>query len=360
LFYLFKEEENPMNLRLSKRQQSGDRHQHGSGRSHPAGIYLILSSLILMLGMACAPSPASQPAASQSPVFPDLIPLPVGIQPAGFQPEGIAAGDGNTAYVGSIATGGIYQIDLRSGQGQFLVPPEIGRVAIGLAFDRRTGYLYVSGGPSGKAFVYDTKTGKSLAEVTLASSSTTFVNDAVVAGDAVFFTESFQPVIYRMTLNKDGSLPVPLQVDTLSLGSGYDFVPGGFNANGIDATPDAKQVVIVNSTTGALYLVDPQSGAATPIDLGGDTVTLGDGILLDGKTLYVVRNQANEIAVVDLSPDLSSGKVRPDRISSPDFDIPTTLAEFGNSLYAVNARFSTSPTPDTEYQVVRVTKVAGK
>lgn len=341
-----------MNHFFSKRKQSGN--------LLSSGIYSALGGLILILGMACAPSPASQAAASASPVYPDLVPLPVGVQPAGFQPEGIAAGDGNTAYVGSIATGGIYQIDLRSGQGQFLVPPDIGRVAIGLAFDRRTGYLFVSGGPSGKAFVYDTRTGDSLAELTLASSSTTFVNDAVVAGDAVFFTESFQPVIYRLRLNKNGTLPDALQVDTLSLGSAYDFVPGGFNANGIDATPNGNQLVIVNSTTGALYLVDPGTGAATPIDLGGAAVTLGDGILLDGKTLYVVRNQANEIAVVDLSPDLSSGTLRPDKISSPDFAVPTTLAEFGNSLYAVNARFGTSPTPDTEYQIVRVSKVAGK
>ena len=39
-----------------------------------------------------------------------------------------------------------------------------------------------------------------------------------------------------------------------------------------------------------------------------------------------------------------------------DFDVPTTAARFGNSLYAVNARFSTPPTPTTEYQVVRVTR----
>jgi len=330
-----------------------------SGSLLPSGIYLALGVLILILGMACAPGPAPQAAASQSSVYPEMIPLPVGVQPAGFQPEGIAAGDGNTAYVGSIATGGIYQIDLRSGQGQFLVPPEIGRAAIGLAFDRRTGYLYVSGGPSGKAFVYDTRSGDTLAEMTLASSSTTFVNDAVVAGDAVFFTESFQPVIYRVRLNKNGTLPDTPQVDTLPLGSDYDFVPGGFNTNGIDATPNGKQIVIVNSTLGALYLVDPETGAATPIDLGGATVTFGDGILLDGKTLYVVRNQANEIAVVDLNPDLSSGTLRPDTISSPGFAVPTTLAEFGSSLYAVNARFGTPPTPDTEYQIVRVSKVPG-
>jgi hypothetical protein len=38
------------------------------------------------------------------------------------------------------------------------------------------------------------------------------------------------------------------------------------------------------------------------------------------------------------------------------FRIPTTIAEFGDALYAVNARFDVPPTPDTEYDVVRVSK----
>jgi hypothetical protein len=34
--------------------------------------------------------------------------------------------------------------------------------------------------------------------------------------------------------------------------------------------------------------------------------------------------------------------------------VPTTIAAFGDALYAVNARFDTPPTPDTDYDVVRV------
>jgi sugar lactone lactonase YvrE len=137
------------------------------------------------------------------------------------------------------------------------------------------------------------------------------------------------------------------------LSEDFEVVPG-FNANGIDATPNGESLVVVNSTTGLLYRVDPTSGEATEIDLGGDTVTAGDGILLDGKTLYVVRNQLNQIAVVDLAPDLSSGELV-DSIADPDFDVPTTVAEFGNSLYAVNARFGTDP-EGAAYDVVGVSK----
>jgi hypothetical protein len=85
-------------------------------------------------------------------------------------------------------------------------------------------------------------------------------------------------------------------------------------------------------------------------------VTAGDGILLDGKTLYVVRNRLNQIAVIHLEHDLASGQlVR--SISDPAFRVPTTIAEFGKSLYAVNARFDVpNPGPDTDYDVVRVPK----
>jgi sugar lactone lactonase YvrE len=132
-------------------------------------------------------------------------------------------------------------------------------------------------------------------------------------------------------------------------------VPGTFNTNGIDATPNGKWLVIVQSATGQLFQVDPKSGQATLIDLGLDSVPNGDGILLDGKTLYVVQNRLNQIAAVHLTPDLTAGEIT-DTTTSTDFDVPTTIAEFGNALYAVNARFGTPVTPTTGYDVVRVTK----
>jgi len=92
---------------------------------------------------------------------------------------------------------------------------------------------------------------------------------------------------------------------------------------------------------------------ATQINLGGASVSAGDGLLLRGRTLYVVRNQLNQIAIIDLAPDLSSGEVV-GTITNPNFDVPTTIAAFGNALYAVNARFNTPPTPSTTYSIVRV------
>jgi len=56
---------------------------------------------------------------------------------------------------------------------------------------------------------------------------------------------------------------------------------------------------------------------------------------------------------VQLAPDLASGRIV-GTISSPGFDVPTTIARFGDRLYAVNARFSTPPTPTTPYSIVQV------
>ena len=281
--------------------------------------------------------------------FPDVIPLP-----NGFQPEGIATGTGTTFYVGSIPTGAVYRGDLRTGEGEVLVPAQSGRFAIGLKFDDRSGLLFVAGGPTGFAYIYDGDTGANVAAIQL-TTLPSFINDVVITRDAAYFTNSFQPFVYRVPLENNGGLPAVPTSEEIPLGGDYQFTPGAFNANGIAATPNGKTLIIVNSTEGALYKVDPTTGVATRIDLGTVGVPSGDGLLLQGKTLYVVQNVLNQIAVVELSADLSSGTIT-ETITDADFRVPTTVARFGNALYAVNARFGTLPTPDTEYEVVRVSR----
>ena len=286
-------------------------------------------------------------AAAPAKAFPDVIPLP-----DGFQPEGIAVGQGSTFYVGSIPTGAIYRGDLRTGEGEILVPAQAGRAAIGLKYDERTGLLFVAGGPTGFAYIYDGETGANVAEIQLTTADS-FINDVVITRDAAYFTNSRQPILYRVPLEENGELPASPTVEEIPLSGEYVFVPNAFNANGIAATPNGKTLIIVNSADGVLYNVDPTTGAATRIDLGDASVPNGDGILLQGKTLYVVQNRLNQIAVVELNSDLTAGTIT-ETLTDPDFRVPTTIARFGNALYAVNARFGTPPTPDTEYEVVRV------
>lgn len=272
--------------------------------------------------------------------------------PGGFQPEGVVAGPGTTIYAGSLADGAIYQADVSTGEGSVLVPGEEGRITVGLAFDPRTGYLYAAGGPTGNAYVFDTETG-ALVQMYALTDTGTFVNDAILSGDSAYFTDSNRDVLYRLELAEGGALPEGEDaVSELELTGEFSSDEDAFNANGIEVAEDGT-LIIVKSNTGQLFTVDPETGETSEIDLGGETVTNGDGILLEGNLLYVVQNQNNQIAVVELADDLSSGTVT-GTLSSPDFDVPTTVAGFGDALYAVNARFGTTPGPDTEYAIVRV------
>lgn len=302
--------------------------------------YLVLF-VGLLLGFALA-----LPAAAKA--FPEVIPLPTG-----FAPEGVAVGTGHTFYAGSLAGGAIVEGDLRTGESQVLVSGEEGRLSVGMSFDDRSGYLFVGGGSNSVGRVYDTATGALLAEYSMASGNGDFINDVVVTRDAAYFTNSFAPAIYRVPLGPAGALPDPAAVETVHLGGDWEQT-AGFNANGIVATPNGKTLIVVNSTAQAVYKVDPDSGEATEIDLGGDALPNGDGLVLLGKTLYVVQNQINQIGVVSLSPDLSAGTVG-EPITSPHFDVPTTAAAFGNSLYAVNAKFGT-PREGTPYEIVKVSQ----
>ncbi|HXV96020.1 MAG TPA: hypothetical protein VD695_05690 [Gaiellaceae bacterium] len=295
----------------------------------------LLAALALL---AAAPAGA----ASQ---WPETIPLPTG-----FQPEGIDIGNGHTFYVGSIPTGAVYRGDLRTGAGSVLVPGQPGRAAIGVDFaDKR---LFVAGGQTGRAWVYDARTGATLASYLLAAGPPTFVNDVIVTRDAAWFTESMGAVLYRVPIAADGTLGSQAEVEAVPLTGDFTFAPG-FNVNGIDATPRGDTLVVVQSNLGRLYTVDADTGEAGLIDLAGGDVMLGDGILLDGRTLYVVQNRLNRVAVVKLGRDRSAGTIT-GHLTDSDLDVPTTIAEFGKALYAVNARFGTPEPATASYDVVRL------
>lgn len=307
--------------------------------AQPAKRRSLIALIVLVLSLSMIAASAAKP-------FPESIELPLG-----FQPEGIASGTGTIFYVGSIPTGDIFRGDLGTGEGEVFIDAPTGRQAIGLKYDERTGYLYVAGGPTGYAYVYDAATGETVAEIQL-TTDPSFINDVVITRDAVYFTNSQQRVLYRVPLEDNGELPDDPAVEEIELVGEYQFIPNAFNANGIAATPNGKTLIIVNSAEGALYNVDPETGFATRIDLAGGSVPNGDGILLQGKTLYVVQNRLNQIAVIELSPDLTEGTIV-DTITSSLFEVPTTIARFGSDLYAVNARFGLPP---GDYEVVRVSR----
>jgi len=296
----------------------------------------------------------------------DGLPYPEVIQlPTGFQPEGIVVGTGSSFFVGSLVDGTIWKGDLRTGRGELLVTPSDVRTAIGMDDDRGGSRLFVAGGPFGAAYVYDTRTGETLASYQLTTEPVTFVNDVMVTRDAAYVTDSFRPVLYKLPLGRGGALPDQSEIEEIPLTGDYQFLTPLpdfiINSNGIVATPNGKWLIIAHTALGTLYRVDPATGEATQIDLGGVAVPSGDGLVLAGRTVYVVQNFLNQIGVVDLDPGFTTGTVG-EPIVSEAFRIPTTADRFGSSLYAVNARFDvapppfagTPPSPEVDFEVVKV------
>jgi sugar lactone lactonase YvrE len=227
-----------------------------------------------------------------------------------------------------------------------------GTPSLGLKVDLR-GRLFVAGGSGGDARVVNAITGTVQASYSFAAAPT-FINDVVLTPGAAWFTDSLNPFLYKVPLGHFGGLPDQSAVVRVPLSG--DYVHGaGFNANGIARTPDGKALLIVQSSTGLLLRVDPATGVATTVDLGGELLTNGDGLLLSGRTLYAVQTQLNRVAVVRLNHSGTSGEST-DLLSDPRFDIPTTVAAFGNRLYLPNARFSTPPTPTTPYSAVAIAR----
>ena len=246
----------------------------------------------IVLLMCAAPT-----AQSHRPVYPGVIPLP-----AGFGPEGIAVGNGSTFYAGAALgsmpglLGQVLVGDLRTGEFFQLVAPT-GRPALGTKFDRRSKLLFVAGGPSGTATVYDAASGAQVAFYQFGAPSptgppTTFINDVIVTREAAYFTDSVAPVLYRVEFGPRAEPSATFDVITLPpvvFGAPGSCGPSP-RANGIAATRNGHYLLLGNSSAGAVYQVDTATFMAVPVDLGGATLCNADGLLLDGKTLYVVQN----------------------------------------------------------------------
>jgi outer membrane protein assembly factor BamB len=272
-------------------------------------------------------------------------PFPARIDlPDGWAPEGITSGRGLTAFVGSLAGGALAEVDLRTGAVDVLVPGAAGRVAVGLDYEDGADRLWVAGGPTGQVRAYDASTGSLLETYTFSSG---FLNDVAVTRDAVYVTDSGIQQLIVIPLSRGGGVPAPGDAFTMPISGDFQYV-AGFNANGV--VEFAGWLIVPQSATGALFAIDPDTGRSVEI-LPPGSVTAADGLELVGSTLYVVRNQLNRVEVYRIH----GGDVRHRATLTADgLAIPTTVAFAGGSLWAVNARFGTPVTPDTEYWITRL------
>lgn len=256
--------------------------------------------------------------------------------------EGIAAGTGTTFYAGELETGDIFQGDIRTGTATEIIDAPNGRMAVGMKFDAGTNLLFVAGGATGKAYIYDIETGESV-ERTLAPG---FINDVTLTPEGAWFTNSAAAELYFIPVGPDGRIGA---VEVRSLSGPAADTSGQFNLNGIASAKGGRVLFVAHSGNAEIYTVDPVTGASALVE--GVSVPNVDGILVRGQQLWAVQNFSNQISRIDLANNFSSGVIE-DVITSEHFQIPTTAALFGNVLAAVNAKFD-EPTADL-HEVVLV------
>ncbi|NUT32882.1 MAG: hypothetical protein HOV79_07385 [Hamadaea sp.] len=269
------------------------------------------------------------------------------VLPGATSAEGIARGAGSTFYAGDLFAGDIYRGSVQTKTAALFIDAPAGRMALGLKADVQHQLLFVAGGFTGHAYVYDTGSGASVADYPLGTPDTSVINDVALVPGGAWFTDSLQPKLYFVPVDGYGT---PGPAVTLPLTGPAAAITGDFNLNGIAATPNGKTLIVAHSANSALYTVDPATGASALI--AGADVPNVDGIVLRGKRIWAVQNFSNQVSRFKLAPDLSSATLEK-VITSGLYQIPTTAALFGNTLAAVNAKFDTGiPPTATQFEVV--------
>ncbi len=269
-------------------------------------------------------------------------------------PEGIAFKTStNQFYTGSTTTGDILIVDAKTGDVKtFASGLAQGRkVATGMKLDAQD-RLWVCGGADNKIQVLSS-TGTLLKSWdTKALFGSGFINDCIIDTGYIYFTDSQIKKIYRTSVKGD---PGALEEWLTFTDAQIPFAATGTNANGIVNTPDNKYLIIVVSTSGKLYRIDKTTKAVAEITLNTPLIA-GDGMYLDGSTLYVSRNATNQIFPVSLNADYSSGTIGTGFGTNLLFN--TTLVKIDKYFLVVNGQLNrrgTSTPPQLPFSVSRVT-----
>ncbi|MGF1470735.1 MAG: SMP-30/gluconolactonase/LRE family protein [Rubrobacteraceae bacterium] len=251
-------------------------------------------------------------------------------------PEGIAY-DETTGdfFVSGTSDGTIFRGNVEEGAETevFLEGGQDGRSsAVGMTVD--AGRLYIAGRNTGRVFVYGTGDGRFIRSFEN-DRQDSLINDAVATPDGdVYFTDSFAPILYRVSGSGE-DLTFEEYIDFEGTPVEYR---NGFNLNGIVAAGDGRYLITVQYNTGELYRIDVESREIEQIDLDGASLATGDGLVLDGRNLYVVRNQPGDVVPVRLSEDFASGETG-EGFGGSFLQYPTTAARYGNRLIVVNSQF---------------------
>jgi sugar lactone lactonase YvrE len=231
------------------------------------------------------------------------------------------------------------------------------RAAVGIATDR-SGRVYVAGGAnrtqvpgdSPDFWVYDDDRDL-LAALRMPVEGDLFLNDVVIGPDgAAYVTDSTTPRIFRIA-RENGTWEATVWASPTA-----PVAPTRgprFGLNGIEVAREGRSLVVVQSDVGALWRYDLATARPTRIGIGNADVTSGDGLVIEGRTLVVVRNQPHRLAYLRLSRDATSARLLA-QVPTPADRFLTTGAAARGQLLLVDSQFDeTPPSRDSEVVTMR-------
>jgi len=299
-------------------------------------------AFVALLSVIGCGSPASQPATeAPAPPAPTRLELPATLS----FPEGVAySAAGGVLYTGSAEDGTLIRVNASTGVAEVLTPA--GRLMpagtttfpgpLGMEVDG-SNRLWVAGGFTGKVWVVDTADGAVVKDATVPTTPRSLINDVALVGTTGYFTDTFVPTLWRLSAEGDAFGNIEPWLDLR--GTPIEYGAEGPNLNGITVTPDGRTLIVVHMGKGLLFKIDIATKAVSAIDTAGADLTTADGLVLDGDTLYVVRQGAQEIVTVRLNAERTSGTV----VSrfTEGLAWPATAARVDDDLVVVNTQFNT-------------------
>ena len=271
----------------------------------------------------------------------------------GGSPEGVAWDHRSRAFFTGITSSGVIY---RGTLGSSAVVPYItpapaaaGNAAVGMKVSH--GRLFVAGGPTGSIYVYDIATKALLARFETGAGG--FLNDLVVTrrGD-VYVTDSFRSTIWHVSPAMLAAGTGTPEAVSLAPEVVIPAVPGTFRLNGIVARHGGRELIVVDSTAGALYriFINPTDTAARRVStIDAPALPGGDGMILDRGRLVVVQGSTAAHPNGSLSflkRKHHDSRARLDRVrSDPSLHGPSTVARARHTYLVVNADFAGAASP---------------
>ena len=124
-------------------------------------------------------------------------------------------------------------------------------------------------------------------------------------------------------------------------------VPGRLQRQRDRATPNGKTLILVQSNTGLFFTADPAIGVNEADRPRGETVANGDGILLHGRTLFVVQNQLNASRSSTCRRSRERERDGPWRTTASTCPRPSTASAAGCTRSTRGSPRRPPPTPTT-------------